>query len=319
MSKAVDVDDAFILRLARAFAAARGNDRFPKTRPLAALLRAWVEARALSPGSVPAPVVDADSGLPPWICWAALLAERDLGRTLPPATTTTPAPAANDARSRLLRREAAARLLAATPAVPLLDVDVALRRVEPQRALITMVLDRADAAGLFVRISVDAWVPLQVAAAEAAAAAAEGLVVDDDRARASAGLKELLSLASHLPAPALLVRAATLPGVEVERLCRGVVGPCSSARAGPDLGDDDDDAFALRLSSEELSFDIATTSDNDVFASDDLAAMMSALPKKLQRFRAFRDAKAVASASASRLLRARADQRGLRTVLHSLD
>ncbi|MDP2342587.1 MAG: hypothetical protein Q8O67_16640 [Deltaproteobacteria bacterium] len=306
----VDVDDAFLLRLARGLSKARGNDRFPKTRPLSSLAVAWAQARAVSPGSVPAPVVDVDSGLPPWMSWAALLAERDLGATLPPAAQALD-PLVDDARGRLLRREMAARALAAVPGVRLLDVDVVIRRIEPGKALLTLVLDRTDAGGLFVRITVDAWVPLQVGSHD-------GLVVDEDRARASAGLKDLLSLASHLPAPALLVRAATLPGVEVERLCRGVVGPLSTAKAGPSIGDNDVDAFALVLSSEELSWEIANTSDNDVFATDDLGAMMAALPKKLQRFRAFRDAKAVASPSSSKILRARAKERGLRTVLHEL-
>ncbi len=316
----VDVDDAFLWRLARALTAARGNDRFPQTRSLAGLARSWAAARALSPTSVPVPVVDADSGLPPWITWAALLAERELGRTLPSSSpvpapaeiSPTPVAAADSARARLQKREAAARLLAEAPAARLLDVDVVVRRVEASRSLLTMVLDRADASGLFVRITVDAWVPLN------ATVGGRELVVDDDRARASAGLQDLLSLASHLPAPALLVRAATLPGVVVERLVRGVVGPCSHSWGGPALGDESSDAFALVLSSEELSPDIAATSDNDVFATDDLAALVDALPKSLRHFRAFRDAKAVASPSSSKLLRVRAQQRGLKTVLHAL-
>ena len=313
-ARSVDVDDAFLPRLARAFSAARGNESFPPTRPLAALVTAWSSARALSPGSVPAPVVDVDSGLPPWITWAALLAERELGSTLPPASATSEGPFSDDARGRLSAREAAARMLAQAPAARLLEVDVVVRRVEAGRALLTMVLDRTDAGGLFVRITVDAWVPV--------VAHKGGIVVDDDRVNASAGLREVLSLASHLPAPALLVRAATLPGVVVERLHRGVVGPCTSRWGGPRLGsihtDDDVDAFALVLSSEELSPDIAVTRDNDVFASDDLPALIAALPKKLAHFRAFRDAKAVVSPSSSALLRARAKARGLHTMLHAL-
>ena len=132
----VDVDDAFLFRLARGLSKARGNDRFPKTRPLSALAVAWAKARAVSPGSVPAPVVDVDSGLPPWISWAALLAERELGSTLPPADPRSLAPLVDDARGRLLRRETAARALAEVPPVRLLDVDVVMRRVEPGKALL---------------------------------------------------------------------------------------------------------------------------------------------------------------------------------------
>ena len=308
----VDVDDAFLLRLARGLAVARGNDSFPATRLLSALATAWAQARALSPASVPRPIVDSASGLPPWITWAALLAERDLGLALPavPSTTLDSAAASSAARTRLLLREQSARLLARTPGVRLLDVSVVMRRVESERALLTMVLDRADAGGVFVRVSVDAWVPTTQEQA--------GLVVDDESASASADLKDLLSLASHLPAPALLVRATTLPGVVVERLARGVVGPACHRHGGPDIGDDHNDAFALVLSFEEVSPAIAATVDNDVFATDDLAAMMQALPKQLQHFRAFRDAKAVASPSSAQLLRSRAQQRGMRTVLHNL-
>lgn len=299
---------------AKAFAAARGNDRFPKTRPLATLTSAWAQALALSPTSVPAPTLDPSSGMVPWLAWAALLAERDLGKAVLPAPQP---PSSSEAGLKLWKRETAAKLLANAPHLSLLDVDIAVRRVEPARSLVTLVLDRASAEGLFVRVTVDAWLDVN---------ARGGVLVDEargagdgrEKATASRALQDVLSLASQLPAPALLVRAATLPGVVVERLSRGVIGPAihRERAAGFDV---DGGAFGLVVSSEELAGDIAATVDNDVFADEaDLAAVIGALPKSLSQFRCFRDAKIVATPTLATQVAARARARGTKTVVHAL-
>lgn len=290
---------------AKAFAGARGNDRFVKTRPLSTLTSAWAAALALSPTSVPSPSLDPSSGMVPWLSWAALLAERDLGKSVLPSPV--PPSTENDARARLWKRETAAKLLANAPPLSLLDVEIAVRRVEPTRSLLTLVLDRASAEGLFVRVTVDAWVNVSK----------DGVVVHNDRATASRALQDVLSLASQLPAPALLVRASTLPGIVVERLSRGVIGPAIHA-ARADGFDAAGDAFALVVSSEELAGDIAVTVDNDVFADDDLGAVVDALPKPLAHFRCFRDAKVVATSTLAAQVAARAKQRQTKTVVHLL-
>jgi len=308
----VAADDVYLGRLAAALRGARGNDRLPNTRALANLVKAWRTALALSPSSIPPPLVDAGSGLPPWLSWAALLAEREMGASATTAASTTSPLArvgasADDARARLRRREQAAATLFAAPPVPL-EVNVAVRRVVAGKALLTLVLDRAFASGRFVRIAIDAWVSVK---------SENGVVVDDDHVSASADLKELLSLASHLPAPALLVRAAVLPGVAVERISRGVVGPCHNRFGGPALTAVDD-PFALIIASEDVSTDIAVTVDNDAFADDDFAALLAALPKSFSGWRAFRDAKVIATTTTAPALRAHAVARGKQTVIHTL-
>ncbi len=299
---------------AKAFAGARGNDRFVKTRPLSTLTSAWAAALALSPTSVPSPSLDPLSGMVPWLSWAALLAERDLGKSVFPSPS--PPSSENDARARLWKRETAAKLLANAPPLSLLDVEIAVRRVEPTRSLLTLVLDRASAEGLFVRVTVDAWLDVT---------AKDGVLVHNDRATASRALQDVLSLASQLPAPALLVRASTLPGIVVERLSRGVIGPAIHAEraAGFDVAAG---AFALVVSSEELAGDIAVTVDNDVFADPaesggagcDLGAVVDALPKPLARFKCFRDAKVVATSTLAAQVKQRAQQRKKKTVVHEL-
>lgn len=309
-------DDVYLGRLAAALHGARGNDRFPQTRALSNLVKAWRTSLSMSPSSIPPPLVDAGSGLPPWLSWAALLAEREMGASVAPRTAAEAPPTTlagavaggDDARSRLRRREQAAALLFTAPAAPLLEVNVAVRRVATGKALLTLVLDRAFASGRFVRIAIDAWVSVK---------SENGVVVDDDHVSASADLKELLSLASHLPAPALLVRAAALPGVDVERISRGVVGPCHSRFGGPALTHVDD-PFALIIASEDVSKDIAVSVDNDAFADDDFAGLMAALPVSLSGWRAFRDAKVVATTTTAPALRARAVARGKQTVIHTL-
>ena len=113
------------------------------------------------------------------------------------------------------------------------------------------------------------------------------------------------------------MRAAVLPGVAVERISRGVVGPCHNRFGGPALTDVED-PFALIIASEDISKDIAVTVDNDGFADDDFAALCAALPKSFSGWRAFRDAKVVATTTTAPALRAHAVARGKQTVIHTL-
>jgi hypothetical protein len=319
------VDDAWLGRFARALAAARGNDRFVSLRALAGLATAWAEARALSPRSVPAPVVDPRSGMPPWSVWAAVLAEAAVGRGLAPATTTATTTTAttattagarddDDPRARLRRREDAARRLARVPALPLVDATTAVRRVEGAHVTLTFVLDRVDGSGLFVRIAADLRV---------AARARDGVIVDDDRVRVAEPLVAALSRASHLPAPAVLVALAGLrdqvDGLVVERLTRGVVGPFGAPGAAlAAVAEDPARDACLVLAHEELAPSLSATVDNDVFADDDLGALVARLPPALGPLRAFRDARVVASAAVAARVAARARARGTKTTVTTL-
>lgn len=294
------------------FDAARGNDRFVKVRAVRHLLAAWQEAWRLSPETIAAPAIDEATGLPPWAVWADILAEQRLGATLPPAPQDAVTGVhGSDARGRLRRREAAARLLAGVSPLPLEAGRVDVRRVEGSRACVTLTLDRVSAAGLLVRLSADVTVTVR--------GGKGGIVVDDDRARAAAPLIAVLERSAALPAPAVavqLVASAAAADVVVQRVTRGVIGPASMQGQGtvlrPQAGAD---GALLALSFEELHDEVAAVSDNDVFATDDLHDLWAALPAELRGLKVFRDSRVVATTTAAVRVAALAKARGTKTVI----
>jgi hypothetical protein len=303
------MSEAWFAASLRLLDAARGNDRFIKVRALRHLWSAWQRAVSLSPETVPSPVVDEHTGLPPWSTWAEVMAEQRLGATLPPADIDEAGLVGDGARARLRRREAAARLLAAVPPLPLESGRVEVRRLEGRRAFVTLTLDRIGATGLFVRVGADVSVVVD--------GAARSIVVEDDRARVTAPLVAVLERSAALPAPALAVQlAASGVDVVVERVTRGVVGPMSVAARGRGLQDlAGADGGVLVMSFEELHAEVAENADNDVFAGDDLQTLWQALPPSLRGLKVFRDARVVATPTAAERVRALAARRGTKTVV----
>jgi hypothetical protein len=304
---------------ARLCSAARGNDRFVGVRPLGRLMSAWAAAQTTSPLTTTVPTLDAQTGLPLHAVWTDLMSEHRIGKSLGPATAPAPAPLADvedarrdDARTRLYRREAAARILAAAPPLTLVEGRVEVRRVDADDVTVALSLDRV-ASGLFVRLSADVVLPLRTRGESS------GIVVDDDRARAAAPLLALLGRSVQLPAPAIAVQVAALGELRLLRLSRGVVGPMSVHGQGAALSMyAGDDGALLALSFEELSVPDdgqPTIVDNDVFATGDLKPLMGALPASLAHLRAFRDARVVATAPAAARVRDAAVRRGLQTVI----
>ena len=304
---------------ARLCSAARGNDRFVGVRPLGRLMSAWAAAQTTSPLTTTVPTLDAQTGLPLHAVWTDLMSEHRIGKSLGPATAPAPAPLADvedarrdDARTRLHRREAAARILAAAPPLTLVEGRVEVRRVDADAVTVALCLDRV-ASGLFVRLSADVVLPLHTRGESS------GIVVDDDRARAAAPLLALLGRSVQLPAPAIAVQVAALGELRLLRLSRGVVGPMSVHGQGAALSMyAGDDGALLALSFEELSVPDdgqPTIVDNDVFATGDLKPLMGALPASLALLRASRDARVVATAPAAAGVREAAVRRGLQTVI----
>jgi hypothetical protein len=327
-SLTVDVAVAWFDVALRLLEGARGNDRFVKVRSMRPLWTAWREALRLSPESVPPLRLDPQTGLPPWSTWAELSAEQRAGASLtatshssPAATPRTTTPIADrlpapqnddvtDARARLRRREAAARLLAAAPPLLLEPGRVEVRRILGDRAQVTVILDRIEAAGLLVRVSAD----LSVGAH--GGHSGRRIAVDDEEARANAAFLAVLQRSMGLPAPAIAVQLASCDGdVVVERISRGVVGPLRAGGRGPmPLQLETNDAM-LVLSIEELSGEHGDVVDNDVFATDDARALWHALPKDLRRLSLFRDARVVATAEAATRVRAFSTVRQKKTVV----
>lgn len=305
---------------ARLCNAARGNDRFVGVRPLGRLMSAWAAASTIAPLTTTVPGLDVQTGLPRHSVWTDLMSEHSIGTSLGPSTAPEPAPLADveaahrdDARTRLHRRESAARLLAGAPPLTLVEGRVDVRRVDADAVTLALCLDRV-ASGLLVRLSADVVLPLRNTAR-----GHSGIVVDDDRARAAAPLLELLGRSVQLPAPAIAVQLAALGDLRLLRLSRGVVGPMSVHGQGAALSMyAGDDGALLALSFEELSVPDdgqATIVDNDVFATDDLQPLMGALPASLVHLRAFRDARVVATAPAAARVRDAARRRGRQPVI----
>jgi len=308
----VVVDDAWLDVVARLFLAARGNDRFVKVRPIGRLLAAWRDARRASPESIPRPHVDAATGLVPWTTWSPVLAEAELGTQIaaPPSDEEL---VGDGPRARLKRRERAAHALAnasVSRAQPLglEDGRVDVRSIAKDSAALTLCVDRVTASGLIVRLSADVTL---------AVSAGAGIVVDDDRAKATAPVMERLGRSVQLPAPAVAVQLAALGGVRVTRVTRGVIGPCRAQNVGALLAPYATNATdaCLVLSFEELALDVAAHNDNDAFATDDLSALMRALPGELSALRAFRDARVITTPAAAATVRSLAARRGTKTVI----
>jgi hypothetical protein len=315
MSESVVVDDRWLGAFAAALRTARGNDRFVKVRAFFQLISAWHAARAISPDTIAAARVDADTGMVPWSALADIMSEAAMGRSLGPPTTSSPgavdgatshgAPS-TQARERLRRREDAARALGAAPPLPLVDGTVTLRRHVGDQSEVLLTLDRITASGLLVRLSAELLLPRDQG----------DVVVRGDAARATGPLLSTLERAAQLPAPAIAVQLAGHADVGLLRLTRGVIGPARVAGVGARLNayGGDDDAIVV-MGFEELAADITATTDNDVFADDDLGALLSALPGRLQHLRGFRDARVIATAGAAARVQARADAKGVKPVI----
>lgn len=219
-----DAAQGYVDLVARAIARARLSEQYPPGRRLAA------QIEAMGPrvhGGLYADLrVDRGSGLPTYREWARVAADAELSARvlaeLPPEPELE-ARARKEPQGiwgkqwRKLRYHAHLRGIEATPPS---QMTVRLRRVDPaeRRAWFHVVLDKLDQRGVFVRASIEL-------SQQASFWSRPMLELDDDAARETEGLRTIVYRLTSLDAELTFVRLADTPGLVVERVIRGTVGP----------------------------------------------------------------------------------------------
>jgi hypothetical protein len=205
---------------------------------------------------------------------------------------------------------------------PLGEMSVALRRVEPEkrRAAFHVVLDKLDASGLFVRYSIDL-------AQTADAWDRRVVVLDKETARHTEGFRALIYQFTSYDSEFTLVRLATLGGLEIERVVKGVVGPVcfswtrTAEELRPVVGTD---GLVANFALDMAAVDLPTDRDNDPFA-DILRERLSPEARReydeARRrwgYKVFKDRKFVASKDAVPALQALCTARGTKNVVYGI-
>jgi hypothetical protein len=319
-------EDAYVRRLRDVLAAARLGAHYPDG------IRLGAHLRVLSPevhrGLYPGLEVDLRSGLPTYREWTRAQTDvrvaadqlRQLGSR---EELERKAGGKRGAihEKQLLKRDYYAAI-ADAPLAPLGEMAVALRRVEPEkrRAQFHVVLDKLDASGLFVRYSIDF--------AQTAEAWSRPLVVlDADDARHTEGFRSLIYQFTSLDTEFTFLRLATMGGLEVERVVKGVVGPvCFPWTQGEPAVRElvPPDGCVAMFALDMAATDVPADRDNDPFADllrDKLtpdARDEYEAARKRYGYKVFKDRKFVAPRSAVALLKALCESRGARNVIYGV-
>ena len=317
---------AYVDRIRGILQAARLGAHYPDAERLVATL--GVLSPGVHRGLYPGVEVDLRSGLPTYKEWTRVQTDvrmaadqlRQLG-----------------SRAELQRKAGAKRspihekqlvkhdyyaAIADTPLAPLGEMSVALRRVEPdkQRAQFHVVLDKLDASGQFVRYSLDFY-------QSAAAWNRPVVVLDAEAARHTESFRSLIYQFTSYDSEFTFLRLATMGGLNVERVVKGVVGPIHFPWTQPPedvrtlvAGDGFLADFALDMAATDLPAD----RDNDPFAD----LLREKLTPEAQReydaarkrygYKVFKDRKFVAPAGLLPALRKLCESRGSRNVAYGV-
>lgn len=317
---------AYVARLGEVLRAARLGPQYPDARRLAGHL--GVLAPAVHRGLYPGLEVDLRSGLPTYREWTRAQTDlriaadqlRQLGDRAILERKAAADPGSIHAR-QLVKHDYYAAIRDVAPA-PLGEMTVALRRVEPERrrASFHVVLDKLDASGVFVRYTIDL-------AQQGDAWNRQLVVLDDDSTRHTEGFRSLIYQFTSYDAEFTLVRLATLGGLEVERVIKGVVGPvCFPWTRRPDelqpvlaAG-----GFVAMFALDTAAQDLAADRDNDPFADllvDRLTAEARGeydAARQRLGYKVFKDRKFVAPRAAVAALQALCASRGARNVVYGV-
>ncbi len=266
-----DKESAYVRALQAILRAARLNNQYPDARLLASHLG------PLSPemhrGLYPGVEADQRSGLPSYKEWTRVQTDvrlaqdqlKQLGSSseLEAKTRRSPKSAIH---AKQLAKHHYYSALTRVRLTPLGDMKVALRRLEPKerRAHFHVILDKLDVSGFFVRYSIDL--------AQTDDVWTERIVVlDEEAAQHTETFRSLVYKFTSFDAEFTFVKLATIDGITVERVFKGVIGPLcfpwvtSPEALRPLLGPGQVvGMFALDMAAVDISAD----RDNDPF--DDL-------------------------------------------------
>jgi hypothetical protein len=316
----------YVRRLREILAAARLGSHYPDGTRLSS--HVGVLSPGVHRGLYPGLEVDLRSGLPTYREWTRVqtdvrVAEDQLRQLGPRAELERKAGGVRGAihEKQLAKHDYYAAIVRAALA-PLGEMTVALRRSEPEkkRAQFHVVLDKLDASGLFVRYSLDF-------AQTSEAWGRPVVLLDADDARHTEGFRSLIYQFTSYDAEFTFLRLATLGGLEVERVTKGVVGPlCLPWTRGeaPVQGLLGDDGFVAMFALDMAALDVPADRDNDPFAdllrerlSPDARAEYDA-SRQRYGYKVFKDRKFVAPRAVVPALKSLCDSRGGRNVIYGI-
>lgn len=324
---------AYLRRMLATLRAARLNDQYCEARRLGAHMRAMDPD--VHRGVYPTLQVNLESGLPTYREWTRVQTDvsiaadqmRQLGDRQELARRASSS--AHEIHQQQLAKYDYYDAIADTPLAPLGAMDVALRRVDAsrQQAAFFINFDKLDVTGVFVRFRIALTQRNQVWNSPA-------VRLDDDTASYTDEFKSLIYRFSTLDAEFTLTKLATLPGVEVQRISRGTVGPVyfgGDRLTGQDVPEpfdqllgDDPDAFVALFGLEQAASDIAESRNNDpvggLFETELSRSMRPtyARARETLDYRVFKDRKFVVSRGLEGKLREICATMGTQNIIYSV-
>ena len=328
-----EAQSKYIGQMLATLRAARLNDQYCEARRLGSHLRAM--GPDLHRGLYPNLQINLESGLPTYREWTrvqtdvSIAAEqlRQLGSRKELARRAENS--AHEIHQQQLAKYDYYDGIADTPLAPLGAMDVALRRVDAsrQQAAFFINFDKLDVTGVFVRFRIALTQRNQVWSSPA-------VRLDDDTASYTEEFKALIYRFSTLDAEFTLTKLATLPGVEVQRIARGTVGPVYfggdrlSGQEVPEPFDqllrESPEGFVALFGLEQAASDIAESRNNDpvggLFETELSRSMRStyARARETLDYRVFKDRKFVVSRGLEGKLRELCATMGTQNIIYSV-
>lgn len=264
--KGADVE-RYIRNLTTVIRRARLNQQYPDPRLLISHLE--VLSPTIHRGLYPTLDIDERSGLPTYREWTRVqtdvgLAEKLLRQLGSEQELRRRAKNSGDPiHAKQLTKHAYYSDLFGRKTAPLGDMQVALRRVDPEEetAHFHVILDKLDASGVFVRYSVDL-------SQQSSAWTRPMVVLDDETAHHTEGLKALVYRFSSLDSELTFANLVTTEGLGVERVCKGTIGPVfwgQHSRSSPlkKLLDAHPESVIATFALDMASVDVAADRHND--------------------------------------------------------
>jgi len=319
-------EEAYVRRLVQILRAARLNTSYPDARAM----RAHVEA--LSPqvhkGLYGGVEINLDSGLPTYKEWTrvqtdvALAADQlvQLGdrRALEPKARRNP----ESIHAKQLRKIDYYTKLRGRPTSSLGDMHVALRRVIPEErtAWFSVLLDKLDASGLFVRYTIDL-------AQQSGAWSKPVVTLNDETAEHTEAFQSLIYKFTSLDAEFTFAKLSALEGLTIERVFKGTVGPFYFApeMAPPMLRDlvaSQPGGFLAMFGLEMIADDIAEDRDNDpvrvLFDTDMMRQARENFEVVRDEHKSFRDRKFVTARAMVPAVRGFCEELGTNNIVYGV-
>ena len=313
-------------QLPRILRAARLNMYYPDARAMIAHVEAL--SPTLHQGLYEGVEINLKSGLPSYKEWTRVqtdvtLAQDQLHQLGPREALAAKARQGSIHAKQLAKLDYYARLLN-RPTVPLGDMSVALRRVDPaaRRAWFHVILDKLDASGLFVRYAIDL-------SQQSSAWSKPIVTLNEETAQHTQEFQSLIYKFTSLDAEFTWAKLQSMPGVQVERVCKGVVGPLcfAAAQAPPELAaalESHEGSFIGMFGLDMVAADIAEDRNNDPFArffTEQLSAEARAVYEEARgraSYKRFKDRKFVTTRALQQPLQALCQARQTKNIIYTI-